>query len=199
MARWRRLHVCIRSTERKSTFDSNSLLFLTESHLFSVTAYISFALSSALCVRIFASPRWQRPPSDTWAQRALVIEGGIIIACCSCHSSLSLGLTAATTPSHCITFTHRPPADTSIHQVSSIIHPSVSSAPAMSTVPASQLSRFEEQHRNLAKVEIDEMLGLVGNVAAKVAANNAVPRRVVLLVKLLLDISGNVLWGGAYM
>lgn len=41
------------------------------------------------------------------------------------------------------------------------------------------------------------MLGLVGNVAAKVAADDAVPRRVVLLVKLLLDISGNVLWGGA--
>ena len=67
----------------------------------------------------------------------------------------------------------------------------------MSTVPASRLSRFEEQHRNLAKVEIDEMLGLVGNVAAKVAADDAVPRRVVLLVKFLLDISGNVLWGGA--
>ena len=67
----------------------------------------------------------------------------------------------------------------------------------MSTVPASLLSRFEEQHRNLAKVEIDEMLGLVGNVAAKVAADDAVPRRVVLLVKFLLDISGNVLWGGA--
>ena len=41
------------------------------------------------------------------------------------------------------------------------------------------------------------MLGLVGNVAAKVAADDAVPRRVVLLVKFLLDISGNVLWGGA--
>ena len=65
----------------------------------------------------------------------------------------------------------------------------------MSTVPASLLSRFEKQHRNLAKVEIDEMLGLVGNVAAKVAADDAVPRRVVLLVKFLLDISGNVLWG----
>lgn len=42
------------------------------------------------------------------------------------------------------------------------------------------------------------MLGLVSNVAAKVATDDAVPRRVVLLVKLLLDISGNVLWSGAH-
>ena len=63
-------------------------------------------------------------------------------------------------------------------------------------VSVSPLSRFEEQHRNLAKVEIDEMFGLVGNVAAKVAPNDAVPRRVVLLVELLLDIGGNILWGG---
>ena len=40
------------------------------------------------------------------------------------------------------------------------------------------------------------MFGLVGNVAAKVAPNDAVPRRVVLLVELLLDIGGNILWGG---
>ena len=37
------------------------------------------------------------------------------------------------------------------------------------------LSRFEEEDGDLTEIEIDEMLGLVGNVTAKVAANNAVP------------------------
>jgi hypothetical protein len=35
--------------------------------------------------------------------------------------------------------------------------------------------------------------GLVGDVGAKVPAHDAVPRGVVLLVKLLLDVRGNVL------
>ena len=37
------------------------------------------------------------------------------------------------------------------------------------------------------------MLGLVGHVGAEVTADNAMPGRVVLLVELLLDESGNVL------
>ena len=37
------------------------------------------------------------------------------------------------------------------------------------------------------------MLGLVGHVGAEVAAHNAMPRGVVLLVELLLDESGDVL------
>ena len=45
----------------------------------------------------------------------------------------------------------------------------------------------------LTQVEVDEMLGLVGHEAAKVAADDAVPGRVVLLVELLLDVGGNIL------
>jgi len=45
----------------------------------------------------------------------------------------------------------------------------------------------------LAKVEVDEMPGLMGDIGAKVAADNAVPSGVVLLVELLLDVSCNVL------
>jgi len=46
----------------------------------------------------------------------------------------------------------------------------------------------------LAKVEVDEMLGLVCHVASEVAADDAVPCRIVFLVELLLDIGGNVLF-----
>lgn len=44
---------------------------------------------------------------------------------------------------------------------------------------------FEEQDGHLAQVEVNEMLCLVGHIAAEVPPNNAVPCRVVLLVKLL--------------
>jgi len=45
----------------------------------------------------------------------------------------------------------------------------------------------------LTEVEVDEVLRLVCHVAAKVASNDAVPCRVVLLVKLLLDVRSDVL------
>lgn len=45
----------------------------------------------------------------------------------------------------------------------------------------------------MTEVEVDEVLGLVGDVGAEVAADDAVPGGVVLLVELLLDVRGDVL------
>ena len=45
----------------------------------------------------------------------------------------------------------------------------------------------------MTEVEVDEVLGLVGDVRAEVAADDAVPGGVVLLVELLLDVGGDVL------
>lgn len=45
----------------------------------------------------------------------------------------------------------------------------------------------------MAQVEINEMLCLVGDVAAKVPPDNAVPGGVIFLVKLLLDVGCDVL------
>lgn len=54
-------------------------------------------------------------------------------------------------------------------------------------------ARLEEQNSHLAQVKVNEMLRLVGHVAAEVPPNDAMPGWVVLLVKLLLDVSCNVL------
>ena len=56
------------------------------------------------------------------------------------------------------------------------------------------LARFEEQNGHLSEVEVDEVLRLVGDVATKVSANNAVPSWVVFFVEFLLDKSGDVLF-----
>uniref|UniRef100_A0A3P8WTW1 Uncharacterized protein n=1 Tax=Cynoglossus semilaevis TaxID=244447 RepID=A0A3P8WTW1_CYNSE len=46
-------------------------------------------------------------------------------------------------------------------------------------------TRLKQQNGHLTQVEVNEMLGLMGHVAAEVSPNNAVPGRVVFLVKLL--------------
>ena len=56
------------------------------------------------------------------------------------------------------------------------------------------LTRFEEQDGNLAEVEVDEVLGLVGHVASEVTSDDAVPCWVVLFVELLLDVGSDVLF-----
>ena len=52
---------------------------------------------------------------------------------------------------------------------------------------------LEEKDGDLSKIEVDEVLGLVGDVGAEVTAHNAVPGWVVLFVELLLDERGDVL------
>jgi hypothetical protein len=45
----------------------------------------------------------------------------------------------------------------------------------------------------LTEIKINEVLRLMSYIRSKIAANDAMPSGVVLLVKLLLDISGNIL------
>jgi len=52
---------------------------------------------------------------------------------------------------------------------------------------------FEQQDGDLSQVKIDEVLRLVSYIAAEVSSDDAVPCRIVLLVKLLFDIRSNVL------
>ena len=53
-------------------------------------------------------------------------------------------------------------------------------------------ARLEEQNGDLSHVEIDEMLGFVGDIGTEVAANNTMPGRIIFLVEFLLDVGGDV-------
>ena len=59
--------------------------------------------------------------------------------------------------------------------------------------PVGDSAGLEEQYGQRAQVEVDEVLGLVRDVAAEVLAHDAVPGGVEGLVELLLDEGGNVL------
>lgn len=55
------------------------------------------------------------------------------------------------------------------------------------------LSALKEKNGYLAKVEIDKMSCFVRHVATEITSYNAMPRRVVLLIELFLDICRNIL------
>ena len=56
------------------------------------------------------------------------------------------------------------------------------------------LTGLEEENGNLSEVEVDEMLRFVCDVASEVSADDCVPRWVVLLVELFLDVGCDVLF-----
>lgn len=54
------------------------------------------------------------------------------------------------------------------------------------------LAALEEEDGDLTEIEVDEMTSLVSNITAEVAANDAVPSWVVLLVEFLLYVGSDV-------
>ena len=55
------------------------------------------------------------------------------------------------------------------------------------------LTRFEQKNGHLTQVKVDEVFGFVCHVTTEVSAHNEMPRRVVSLVKLPLDMGRNIL------
>lgn len=47
------------------------------------------------------------------------------------------------------------------------------------------LARLKQQNGHLTQIEVNEMLGLMSHIAAKVPPNDAVPSWIIFLVKLL--------------
>ena len=59
--------------------------------------------------------------------------------------------------------------------------------------PSAYSAGLEEEDGHLSEIEVDEVLGLVGNVGTEVSAHNAMPSWVVLLVEFLLDEGSDIL------
>jgi len=57
-----------------------------------------------------------------------------------------------------------------------------------------RLSTLPQQDGDLTQVEVDKVLRLVSDVATEVAADDAMPCWVVFLIKLFLDVGGNILF-----
>jgi len=62
----------------------------------------------------------------------------------------------------------------------------------MQRISLKGLPRLEQENRNLAKVEVDEVLCLMRDVGAEVAADDSMPCWIVLLVEFLLDEGGDI-------
>lgn len=56
-----------------------------------------------------------------------------------------------------------------------------------------KLAALEQQYRHLAQIEVDEVARLVGHIRTKVTTHDAMPCRIVLLVKFLLYVRSNIL------
>lgn len=51
----------------------------------------------------------------------------------------------------------------------------------------------------MSQIEIDEVLGLVGNVATEISSNNTMPCGIVFFVEFLLDVCSNVFFNVVFL
>lgn len=56
------------------------------------------------------------------------------------------------------------------------------------------LTRLKKQNSYLAQIKVNKVLCFMCDIWTKISSNNAVPSRVVFLVKFFLDISSNILF-----
>lgn len=60
-------------------------------------------------------------------------------------------------------------------------------------INSSSLTGLEEQDGYLTEIEVDEVLGFVGDIGTKVSAHDTMPSWVILFIEFLLDVCGNIL------